>query len=70
MKRDKGETMLITNDRLRLTGISGLDTMSLVESHEGGINKVDKMKQQLQILKWQQEGYREMINVLNLRTII
>ncbi|HOA79557.1 MAG TPA: flagellar filament capping protein FliD [Defluviitaleaceae bacterium] len=57
--------MLITNDRLRLTGISGLDTNTLVESlMKAELTKVDKMKQQLQILKWQQEGYREMINVL------
>ena len=57
--------MLITSNKLRLTGLSGLDTEAMVESlMKAEFAKVDKMKQQLQKLKWQQEGYREMINVL------
>lgn len=57
--------MLITADKLRLTGFSGLDTEAMVESlMKAEFTKVDRMKQQLQKLKWQQEGYRDMINVL------
>lgn len=56
--------MLVSN-KLRLTGFSGLDTESMVEQlMKAEYTKVDKMKQKLQKLKWQQEGYREMINLL------
>jgi flagellar hook-associated protein 2 len=56
--------MLVSN-RLRLTGFSGFDTESMVEQlMKAEYTKVDTMKQKLQKLKWQQEGYREMINVL------
>ncbi|NLK97756.1 MAG: flagellar filament capping protein FliD [Epulopiscium sp.] len=56
--------MLISN-KLRLTGFSGLDTESMVEQlMKAEYTKVDKLKQKLQVLKWQQEGYREMTNLL------
>lgn len=57
--------MLITGDKLRLTGFSGLDTETMVEKlMQAEHMKADKMKQKLQVLKWQQEGYREMTNLL------
>ena len=60
-EKDKEDTMLISN-KLRLTGFLGWMSLWL-DNNEGEYTK-DKLKQKLQVLKWQQEGYREMTNLL------
>ena len=46
--------------------ISGMDTDSMVESMLSGVQtKIDKQKQQQQILTWQQESYRDVITKIN-----
>jgi len=56
----------LINSRIRLTGISsGLDTDAIIEqlmSVERA--KVDKIKQEKQILEWKRDIYRDIINKL------
>lgn len=46
--------------------VSGMDTESMVQSMLSGVQtKIDKQKQQQQVLTWQQESYRDVITKIN-----
>lgn len=56
----------ILNSRLRLTGMaSGLDTESMIKQMMRAEQyKVDKVKQEKQLLQWKRDDYRNMTNIL------
>lgn len=56
-----------SSEQLRYTGLaSGIDTDEIVEKLTAtSQNKIDKVKQQQQLLEWKQEDYREIISSVN-----
>lgn len=56
----------VLNSRLRLTGMaSGLDTESMIKQMmKAEQYKVDKVKQEKQLLQWKRDDYRNMTNIL------
>ncbi|KXG76353.1 flagellar filament capping protein FliD [Thermotalea metallivorans] len=57
---------MITSNRLRITGLAtGIDTDEMVRKLMNiEYAKVDKLKQNIQIMEWQRDNYREISNLL------
>lgn len=62
----EGYEVRITNNTLRITGLAtGLDTDEMVRKLMKVENmRADKLKQNIQLLEWKRDNYREIINVI------